>query len=493
MNTEKADFRSYKILFLNTLAFLISFAAWTINGILVAYLVDNNIFKWSSVEVGWLLGIPVLSGAVFRFPIGILTDKFGGKVVFTLLLLLCSIPMYLLSFANDYLIFAILSFCFGIIGSSFACGVAYVSLWFPKHQQGTALGIFGVGTTGTAFTAFLAPRLLNLLTDHGANPDAWRNLPQIYAAVLFAMGIVFFLLSNKRLPEKKKSFKELTQPLKQVQDWRFGLYYFLVFGCFVAFSQWLIPYYVNAYYMSLITAGLLTSAFSLPSGLVRALGGWLADKFGPHKVLFNVFSASIVLSFLLIFPKMEIYSPGSGIMADQSGVITAVNENEIILDNHRYPLLKKSADFDPESDATLVLPRIKSWNEPAVKEGDHVEKRELLAKGVTRIFFQANVWIFSVLVFFIGIAWGLGMGAVYKFIPEYFPNEVGVVGGMVGVLGGLGGFIAPIIFGYVLSFSGVWTSSWFLMLILSVACLTWLHKSVTKTLDPKLLEGMDKN
>jgi NNP family nitrate/nitrite transporter-like MFS transporter len=276
-----------------------------------------------------------------------------------------------------------------------------------------------------------------------------------------------------------------------VQVWRFGLYYFLVFGCFVAFSQWLIPYYVNAYYMSLITAGLLTSAFSLPSGIVRALGGWLADKFGPQRVLFNVFSVSIVLSFLLIFPKMEIYSPGSGIMADQSGVITEVNENEIILDDHKYPLIKKSSDFNPESDETLVLPKIESWNEPAVKVGDQVQKRELLAKGVTRIFFQANVWIFSGFVFLIGIVWGLGMGAVYKFIPEYFPNEVGVVGGMVGVLGGLGGFIAPIIFGYVLSFSGVWTSSWFMMLILAAICLTWLHKSVTKTLDPKVVEGLE--
>jgi len=307
MNTEKAGFRSYKILFLSTLAFMLSFSAWTINGILIAFLVDNNIFKWSSVEVGWLLGIPVLSGAVFRFPVGILTDKFGGKIIFTLLLMFCSVPMYLLSFANDYLVFAILSFCFGIVGSSFACGVAYVSLWFPKKQQGTALGIFGVGTIGTALTALFAPRLLNMLTDHGMNTEGWRYLPQIYAAVLLIMGIVFFLFSNKRLPEKIKSFKELTKPLKQVQVWRFGLYYFLVFGCFVAFSQWLIPYYVNAYYMSLITAGLLTSAFSLPSGLVRALGGWLADKFGPQRVLFNVFSVSIVLSFLLISEDGDLF------------------------------------------------------------------------------------------------------------------------------------------------------------------------------------------
>lgn len=485
MIEEKADFKSHKILFFNTLAFTICFAAWTINGVLVTFLVENNIFKWETVQVGWLFGLPILSGAIFRFPIGMLTDKFGGKVIFTSLLIFCSIPMFLLSYANDYVVFALLSFIFGLTGASFACGIAFTSLWFPKNKQGTALGLFGVGNIGTAFTALFAPHLLDYLTNHGANPEGWRFVPQIYAAALLVMGILFFLFTTNRIPEKKKTVKELLHPLKELRLWRFGLYYFLVFGCFVAFSQWLISYYVNAYYMSLVTAGFLTSLFSMPASLIRAFGGWLADKFGARKVMYYVFSASTVLSFLLIFPKMEVYSPGSGITAVKSGVVTAVNESEIILDDQKYSLIKKAPEFNHESDETLVLPKIEAWHEPAVKEGDEVQKRELLAKGVTRVFFQANVWIFSGIVLLVGLTWGIGMGGVYKFIPQYFPNEVGVVGGTVGVLGGLGGFFSPIIFGYALNITGIWTSSWFLMLLLSLTCFIWFHKVVTRMLNQK--------
>lgn len=492
MVNENTSFRSYKILFFNTLAFTICFAAWTINGVLVTFLVDSNIFKWSSVQVGWLLGIPILSGAIFRFPIGMLTDKFGGKVIFTSLLFFCSIPMFLLSFANDYLIFALLSFMFGLAGSSFACGIAYTSLWFPKNKQGTALGIFGMGNVGTALTAFFSPRLLNLLTEHGNNIEGWRYLPQIYAAILIVMGIIFFIFTNNKTPEKKKTFSELFSPLKQIRIWRFGLYYFLVFGCFVAFSQWLISYYVNAYYFSLVAAGFLTSLFSLPAGLIRALGGWLADKFGARKVMYFVFRASIVFSFLLIFPRMEIYSPGYGITAQKSGVVTEINESEIFLDDQKYSMIKKKGDYAYETDSTFVFPVIDSWHEAAVSVGDKIQKSELLARGVTRIYFQANVWIFTAIVLLIGMAWGIGMGGVYKFIPEYFPNEVGVVGGMVGVLGGLGGFFAPIIFGYALSLSGVWTSSWFLMLILSLVCYIWFHKVVTRMLNLKAADIQSK-
>lgn len=480
--------KSYKILAFNTFAFMICFASWTINGVLVTFLVDSGIFKWNNVQVGWLLGLPILSGAIFRFPVGMLTDKFGGKIIFTILLFFCSIPMFLLSFANDYTLFAILSFIFGFTGASFACGVAYTSLWFPKNKQGTALGIFGVGNIGTALTTLFAPSLLNSLTNNGTNPDGWRTLPQIYAGALLVTGVLFFLFTTNKIAEKKKTMKELMHPLKEVRLWRFGLYYFLVFGCFVAFSQWLVPYYVNAYYLPLVTAGLLTSAFSLPAGLFRAIGGWLADKFGPRKVMYRVFGVSIALSFLLIFPRMEVYSPGSGITAPVSSKVTSVDESSIHLGNTKVNFIKRDPSTIHSEDLTLVFPVVERWHEPVAKIGDVVKKKELIARGVTRIFFQANVWIFTGFVLLIGLAWGIGMGAVYKFIPEYFPNEVGVVGGMVGVLGGLGGFFCPIFFGYLLSFSGVWTSSWIMMLILSIVCLVWFHLVVTRMLNKKVPE-----
>ncbi len=104
--------QSHKILFLNTLAFTICFACWTLNGVLVTFLVDSGIFNWSVVEVGWLLGFPILSGSIFRLPIGILTDKFGGKIVFSILLLLCAIPLFLLPFATEFLEFCYFEFSF---------------------------------------------------------------------------------------------------------------------------------------------------------------------------------------------------------------------------------------------------------------------------------------------------------------------------------------------------------------------------------------------
>ncbi len=311
---EKATAKSHKILFLNTLAFTVCFAAWMFNGVLVTFLVDNQIFKWGPVQIGWLMGIPVLTGSLFRLPAGMLTDKYGGKPVYGTLLLICAIPMYLLSKADSFTSFALCSFGFGLAGVSFAIGIAFTSVWYPKHRQGTALGVFGAGNAGAALTTLLAPTMLNRLTDHGANLEGWRQLPVYYAGILAAMGVIFFIFAeNKKPASSGKTLPQMLQPLTDVRVWRFGLYYFLVFGCFVAFSQWLVPYFVNVYYLPLVTAGLFASMFSLPSGVIRALGGWLSDRFGGREVMYWVLGLSTLISLLVIVPKMDIYSPGRGV------------------------------------------------------------------------------------------------------------------------------------------------------------------------------------
>ena len=118
----------------------------------------------------------------------------------------------------------------------------------------------------------------------------------------------------------------------------------------------------------------------------------------------------------------------------------------------------------------LVLPDSASWQEAAVEPGQKVVKRQLLARGVTHVFFQANLWVFTALSLLLGIVMGIGMAAVYKHIPDYFPPDVGVVGGIVGVLGGLGGFIFPVIFGYLLQATGLWTTCWMLLFLLASVC-----------------------
>lgn len=483
------------MLLMNTLAFTICFAAWMLNGVLVTFLTVNQVYKWSATEIGWLLGIPVLTGSIFRLPAGMLTDKYGGKPVFTALLLLCAIPMYLLSLADSYWSFVLCSFGFGLVGVSFSIGIAYTSVWFPKERQGLALGIFGAGNAGSAITTLVAPSLLNQFTSNGANVEGWRTLPIAYAAALFVTGVIFyFTTTNKKPKSTAKTIAQQLMPLKNVRVWRFGLYYFLVFGCFVAFSQWLVPYFVNVYYLPLVTAGFLAALFSFPSGVIRALGGWISDRFGGRRVMYWVLGSSVALSALLIVPKMEITSPGKGIVADRDGIVTAVTENSITIGDKVYQLIQKQNLVDASDEQILIFPTKENWQEPVVQAGQRVKRKELLAKGVTKIYFQANVWIFAVLVLLLGIVWGIGKAAVYKHIPEYFPEQIGVVGGMVGVLGGLGGFVSPIIFGYLLDETGLWTSSWMLMLFLSALCLFWMHVVIQRMMhgeEPVLMKKIE--
>ncbi|MFN8417433.1 MAG: MFS transporter [Cytophagaceae bacterium] len=458
------------------MAFTICFACWTLNGVLVTYLVDNNLFQWSVIETGWLLGIPILTGSIMRLPMGILTDKFGGKRVFSFLLLICSIPLFLLSVANSYWFYFALSACFGLVGTSFAVGISFTSIWYPKEWQGRALGIFGMGNAGAALTTFLAPTALRYLSIN--NPEnGWRMLPIIYAIILLMIGFIYvFFVPNKTTNTQAKSTQQLLQPLSQTRVWRFGLYYFLVFGLFVAYSQWLLPYYVNVYKTSLILGGMLASAFSLPSGVIRAFGGYLSDKFGARKVMYWVLYSSLILSGLLMLPKMEIFTPGKGITAKKSGIITSIENNKISLDHDEIQLTPKPSI--PTS--TTFFPQSFSWQEIVVKQNDQVVKKQLLAEGITMIKFEAHIGVFSLLVILIGIVWGIGKAAVYKHIPEYFPNEVGVVGGMVGLIGGLGGFIAPIFFGYILDYTGLWTSSWIFVFCVSGICLIWMNTIINK-------------
>lgn len=489
---EIATGKSHKALFLNTLAFTVCFAAWMFNGVLVTFLADNQVFDWGPVEIGWLMGIPVLTGSIFRLPAGMLTDKFGGKPIYGTLLLICAIPMFLLSKADSFTSFALCSFGFGLAGVSFSIGIAFTSVWYPRERQGTALGIFGAGNAGAALTTLFAPTMLNRLTDHGANIEGWRQLPVYYAIILASMGVIFFIFAdNKKPASSNKSFAKMLTPLKNIMVWRFGLYYFLVFGCFVAFSQWLVPYFVNVYYLPLVTAGIFASMFSLPSGVIRALGGWMSDKFGGRTIMYWVLGASVVISFLVTIPRMDIYSPGRGVMAKRSGMVTAVSGSAVVVDGKNYAVKDKPL-LEEYDDQILVLPTKQTWQEPVVETGQVVKKKELLAKGVTRIFFQANVWIFAVFVILLGSIWGIGKAAVYKLIPDYFPEEVGVVGGMVGVLGGLGGFVCPIIFGYLLEGTGLWTSCWMFMFVLSLVCLIWMHLVATKMLKAKHPEDMQR-
>jgi NNP family nitrate/nitrite transporter-like MFS transporter len=408
--------------------------------------------------------------------------------------------MYFVGCCNSYEQFLLCGLLFGVSGTSFAVGIAYTSVWFPREKQGTALGIFGAGNAGAAITSFGAPHLLNLFTDNLHNLEGWRTLPQVYAGVLLITAVLFWLFTYPKKVELNQGLT-LTQrlaPLKKIQVWRFGLYYFLVFGGFVALSQWLIPYYLNVYGMTLATAGLMAALFSLPSGLIRAIGGWMSDVWGARKIMYAVLLSCLISAILLSVPRMDIQSPGQGVMALKKGTVTLVSSDKIVVNDKPYKLKIRDENnvltIADKHDDVLIWPTFTFWQEPLVKEGEVVQKKQLLARGVTHIFFQANVWIFTVLVLIIGVMTGIGKAAVYKYIPDYFPADVGVVGGIVGVLGGLGGFVGPIMFGYLLKWTGLWTTCWMCFVVLSVLCLVWMHLVITRIMNqrtPKLARAIE--
>ena len=482
---------AWTMLGFNTLAFTICFAAWMMNGVLITFFVEHGLFEIDVKKMSVLIGVPVLTGAIFRLPLGMLTDRYGGRIVYGTLLILSAVPMFLVSYCQTYTQFLLASLGFGFTGTSFAVGIAYTSVWFPRRLQGTALGIFGAGNAGAALTALGAPQLLNVLTDDGSNIDGWRQLPVYYAAALMVMGVLFLLFTKYRIPEggATKSLRERLAPLKDGRVWRFGFYYFFVFGGFVALAQWLIPYYVNVYSVSIGMAGFLTAFNSFPSGVIRAFGGYLSDKKGARVVMYWVFGICMVCCALLIVPQMDIHSPGTGIQAGASGTVVSVTDNEIVVrgksgSERSYQMTRKVGELVSEEErksGILILPGSQWWQEAAVEVGDEVVRKELLARGMTHIFFQANIWVFTLLSFLLGATMGIGKAAVYKFIPDYYRHDVGAVGGIVGVLGGLGGFVCPIIFGYMLKATGLWTTCWMFFFVISATCLIWMHVMVLRS------------
>lgn len=490
--------RSWAILGISTFSFAVCFAAWTLNGVLITFLIDKGLVPWDRGQMGMLIGIPILTGSVMRLPVGVLCDRFGGRLVLATVMLAAALPMYLVSFAESYVEFVLASLGFGLAGASFAAGVAYTSLWFSRQRVGSALGIFGLGNVGAAVTPMVAPALLRQLTS--TDLEGWRTLPRIYAAVLVGSAALFWLLTTTRKPAGTgEALAHRLAPLRHLRVWRFGLYYSFFFGGFVALSQWLIPYYVNVYTMSVTTAGALASTFSLPSSVVRAAGGWLSDRLGPRVVMYVSLVGGIAFSVLLFPAAMVIHTPGEGIVAAADATVVRVTPREIVLSNAKALVLEEKNSeklLDFTVDRNLILPHVTRWQEPVVHEGDQVSKGQLLARGTTRIFFQANQWAFTGLVLLLGCCMGLGMGAVYTHIPRYFPREVGAVGGLVGVLGGLGGFVFPLVFGLLLRITGLWTPCWMFLAALGTASLAWMHVVVRRMLreqQPDLARAVERD
>ena len=289
----------------STLAFTVCFAVWTIFSIIgIKIKADLGL---NDTQFGILVATPILTGSLSRLFLGIWADQYGGRIVFAIQMLATACAAYLLTMASSYSMLLIGALGVGLAGGGFSVGVAYVSKWYPPEKQGTALGIFGMGNVGAAVTNFGAPFLLI------AMDGSWQDVAKVYSAGMAITAVLFWLFTkdDPAVTERRKkgikhaSFAEQMKPLANLQVWRFSLYYFFVFGAYVALALWLPRYYVGAYGLELTTAGMLAAAYALPGSVFRALGGWLSDVWGARKVMYLTFIACIVCTFILSYPATD--------------------------------------------------------------------------------------------------------------------------------------------------------------------------------------------
>ncbi|TVO53262.1 MFS transporter [Denitromonas halophila] len=392
----------------STVAFTVCFAVWMIFAVIgVPIKAQLNL---NETQFGLLASMPVLTGALVRLPLGLWGDKYGGRLVFFVLMLSTVLPIYLIGHATEYWQFLVIGLFVGLAGGSFSVGIAYCARWFERSRQGLAMGIFGAGNSGAALTKFVAPAIVAAW--------GWEMVPTVYAIAMLVTALAFWVFSYDNPTHRvasNVSFADQLRALKDPRVWKYCQYYSIVFGGYVALALWMTKYYVTEYGFSLQMAALLAAAFSLPGGVLRAFGGWFSDRFGAHKVTWWVMWVSWICLFLLSYPQTHLT------VQTVSGPKT----------------------FD----------------------------------------IGLNPWMFTVLLFAVGVAFAFGKASVFKYISDEFPHDIGAVSGIVGLVGGLGGFLLPILFGAMVDLTGVRSSCFMLLYGVTWVSLIWMYWTEVRATD----------
>ena len=290
--------QALSVLIVSTLAFTVCFMVWMMFGVIgipIKKALDLN-----STQFGLLMATPVLTGSLIRVPLGIWTDRFGGRLVMGILMAATVPAIYLMSYATAYWHFLTIGLFVGLAGGSFSVGTPYVARWFPKSQQGFAMGIYGAGNSGAAVNKFVAPALVVAF--------GWAMVPQVYAAIMLGATLLFWFFSYSdpaHLVPSNVRFVDQLKALKDPKVLKYCQYYSIVFGGYVALSLWMVQYYVGEFGLEIRSAALLAACFSLPGGVLRAVGGWMSDKWGAHSVTWWVLWVSWVCLFLLSYPQTD--------------------------------------------------------------------------------------------------------------------------------------------------------------------------------------------
>lgn len=291
------DRRAYPVLVSSTFAFTICFAVWMMFAILGIPLKSQ--LGLSDTEFGLIAAMPVLTGSLIRVPLGIWTDRYGGRIVFFVLMLATVVPIWLISYATQLWQFLLLGLFVGLAGGSFSVGTPYVARWFPKSRQGLAMGVFGAGNSGSALTKFVAPALI-------AAAGTWTIVPKVYSVAMLVTAVVFWLFSATQpshLAGRSVSLREQLSVMKDPRVWRYSQYYSVVFGGYVALALWMTKYYVGEYGFDMKVAAFLAACFSLPGGVLRAIGGWISDRYGAYRTTWWVMWVCWVTFFILSYPQ----------------------------------------------------------------------------------------------------------------------------------------------------------------------------------------------
>lgn len=395
--------KQLSVLTMNTVGFTACFAVWVMFSIIGIPIKTG--LSLNDTEFGLLAATPILTGSLLRLPLGMMTDRFGGRPVYFWLMASIIIPLFLISKATEYWQFLLLGLFVGAAGASFSVGIAYTARWFTKETQGFAMGIFGAGNAGAALTKFVAPSIVVAW--------GWQMVPVVYAIAMTVVVILFWFFTYSEESHKVESHITIRDQLRTLKDptvWKYCQYYSLVFGGFVALSLWMTKYYIGTYGHDIRTAALLAAIFVLPSGVIRALGGWLSDKFGAHQVTWWVMWTSLICLFFMSYPQTD-----------------------------------------------MLIIRAK---------GDPVA-----------MHIGVNEYVFTALLFIVGIAWGFGKASVFKYLADEYPENIGVMSGIVGLAGGMGGFTLPIMFGALLDWTGVATTAFMLLFGVTLVSLMWMQYS----------------
>ena len=361
-------------LMLGTGAFAVCFAVFGSVSAMMPIMRKN--LALTPVQVSIALAIPVLLGSLGRIPLGILTDKYGGRIVFSIVMTAAVIPAVLMGWVSAYSQLLIFGFFIGIGLASFSVGVAFVSGWYPPAKQGMALGVYGAGNIGQSMAAFGSPFLVKAF---GFGWGFWTF------GVILAVWLILFALQARNAPRKgpPKSVGDMVKPLRDRMSWVLSLYYFLTFGGFVAMSIYLPTFLTEMFKLTPQDAGLRTAGFVVLATAMRPVGGWLADRVNGRTILLWVFPVVAIMAIFMACPLISTFTIGA------LGMAAAI---------------------------------------------------------------------------------GLGNGAVFKLVPEYFPQTVGSVTGLVGAAGGLGGFFPPLLLGGIRQATGEFTFGFILLSAFAIVC-----------------------